>query len=77
MKSRPIGKLRFVPKRNSLRPLMTFFKQFENKKKGSTFVKMSKYLYSVKIVLRSVKKKLSGNCWSKGNIYVLYLGDVL
>ena len=72
LKCRPIGKLRFVPKRNSLRPLMTFFKQFENKKKGSTFVKMSKYLYSVKIVLRSVKKKLSGNSWIQG-IFSTYL----
>jgi hypothetical protein len=56
----PIGKLRFVPKRNSLRPLMTFFKKFLNKK-SSRLEKIARYLQPVKIVLRSVKKLLSGN----------------
>jgi hypothetical protein len=55
----PVGKLRFVPKRNSLRPLMTFFKKFMNKK-SSRMERIAKYLQPVKIVLRSVKKILSG-----------------
>lgn len=55
----PLGKLRFVPKRNSLRPLMTFFKKFLNKK-STRMERISKYLQPVKIVLRSVKKLLSG-----------------
>lgn len=55
----PLGKLRFVPKRNSLRPLMTFFKKFLNKK-TARMERISKFLQPVKIVLRSVKKLLSG-----------------
>ena len=62
----PLGKLRFVPKRNSLRPLMSFFKKFLNKK-TARMERISKYLQPVKIVLRSVKKNLSGRALTSRN----------
>ena len=55
---RPIAKLRFVPKNDSLRPIMTFYRRFRDTKTNKT-TRMQHYLMQVKIVLRSVKLVLS------------------
>lgn len=55
---RPIAKLRFVPKNDSLRPIMTFYRRFRDAKTNKT-TRMQHYLMQVKIVLRSVKLILS------------------
>ncbi len=50
----PTAKLRFVPKNDSLRPIMTFHGRFKDPKSGK-YTRMSTYLNPVKIVLRSIK----------------------
>jgi hypothetical protein len=54
----PTAKLRFVPKNNSLRPIMTFYKKFRDPETNK-FVKAMNFLNSVKIVLRTLKEDLS------------------
>lgn len=58
---RPIGKLRFVPKGDSLRPIMTFHKRFRDSKQNK-LVRIATYLNPIKTVLRSVKYSLSEKC---------------
>jgi len=58
---RPLGKLRFVPKNDSLRPIMTFHKRFRDVKHNK-LVRIASYLTPVKIVLRSVKHSLAERC---------------
>lgn len=58
---RPLGKLRFVPKNDSLRPIMTFHKRFRDVKHNK-LVRIASYLTPVKIVLRSVKHSLAEKC---------------
>lgn len=55
---RPIAKLRFVPKNDSLRPIMTFYRRFKDVKTNKT-TRMQNYLMQTKIVLRSIKFILS------------------
>lgn len=49
-----MAKLRFVPKNNSLRPIMTFFKKFKDPS-SKKLTKAKTYLNSVKIILRTLK----------------------
>lgn len=53
-KNKPMAKLRFVPKNNSLRPIMTFFKKFKDPS-SKKLTKAKTYLNSVKIILRTLK----------------------
>ncbi len=53
-KNKPIAKLRFVPKNNSLRPIMTFYRKFRDNQTNK-LTKAKNYLKPVKIVLRSIK----------------------
>lgn len=57
MKESPIAKLRFVPKNDSLRPIMTFYRKFKDAN-SRKLVRAKNYLHPVKIVLRSVKQSL-------------------
>jgi hypothetical protein len=58
---RPLGKLRFVPKNDSLRPIMTFHKRFRDVKQNK-LIRIASFLTPVKIVLRSIKYSLSEKC---------------
>jgi telomerase reverse transcriptase len=53
----PIAKLRLVPKSDSVRPIMTFYKKFREPKTGK-LTKVGMYLQYAKIVLRSFKRVL-------------------
>lgn len=55
---RPSGKLRFVPKNDSVRPIMTFHRRFRDAKVNKT-QKISTFLTPVKIVLRNIKYTLT------------------
>ena len=57
MKESPIAKLRFVPKFDSLRPIMTFYRKFKDTN-SRKLVRVKNFLHPVKIVLRSVKQSL-------------------
>lgn len=58
---RPIGKLRFVPKGDSVRPIMTFHKRFRDARLNK-LVRIATYLNPIKVVLRSVKYALAERC---------------
>lgn len=55
---RPCGKLRFVPKNDSVRPIMTFHRRFRDSKLNKA-QKISVFLTPVKIVLRNIKYTLT------------------
>ena len=53
----PTAKLRLVPKSDSVRPIMTFYKKFREPKTGK-LIKVGNYLQWAKIILRSFKRVL-------------------
>lgn len=72
MADTPCAKLRFVPKKDSARPIMTFYKKFmdfETKRE----TRMTQYLKKPKIVLRILKDKLSrGSYFSVFDNYMIF-----
>lgn len=57
--SRPCAKLRLVPKSDSVRPIMTFYKRFKDPSGyQNKHVKVGHYLKNAKIVLRTLKRTM-------------------
>ena len=57
LENNPCAKLRLVPKSDSVRPIMTFYKKFRDPK-STKFVKVGAYLKNAKIVLRGWRRIL-------------------
>ena len=55
----PCAKLRLVPKSDSVRPIMTFYKRFKVPHKEKLH-RVGIYLKNAKIVLRTIKRALAG-----------------
>lgn len=56
----PCAKLRLVPKSDSVRPIMTFYKRFIDKNTSEKkLVKVGNYLRHAKVVLRTLKRALA------------------
>ena len=54
----PIAKLRILPKKNTFRPLMTFFRKSGDNYEGSKKLSLNKILVDTHIVLRNLKEEL-------------------
>lgn len=54
----PCAKLRLVPKSDSVRPIMTFYKKFKDPKTHKSY-RVGNYLKNAKIVLRTLKRSLA------------------
>ena len=54
----PIAKLRILPKKNTFRPLMTFFRKSGVNYEGSKKLSMNKILVDTHVVLRNLKDEL-------------------
>lgn len=59
LENNPCAKLRLVPKSDSVRPIMTFYKKFKDPK-SSKLLKVGHYLKNAKIVLRGWRRILGG-----------------
>lgn len=60
LENNPCAKLRLVPKSDSVRPIMTFYKKFKDPK-SAKLLKVGHYLKNAKIVLRGWRRILGGN----------------
>ena len=59
LENNPCAKLRLVPKSDSVRPIMTFYKKFRDPK-STKLLKVGAYLKNAKIVLRGWRRILGG-----------------
>jgi hypothetical protein len=59
LENNPCAKLRLVPKSDSVRPIMTFYKKFRDPK-SPKLLKVGQYLKNAKIVLRGWRRILGG-----------------
>lgn len=59
LENNPCAKLRLVPKSDSVRPIMTFYKKFKDPK-SAKLLKVGHYLKNAKIVLRGWRRILGG-----------------
>lgn len=60
LENNPCAKLRLVPKSDSVRPIMTFYKKFRDPK-STKYLKVGAYLKNAKIVLRGWRRILGEN----------------
>lgn len=58
LERKPCAKLRLVPKSDSVRPIMTFYKKFRDDKKKK-LMRVGNYLQNAKVVLRTLKRALA------------------
>lgn len=58
LETTPCAKLRLVPKSDSVRPIMTFYKKFRDPQKKK-LMRVGNYLKNAKIVLRTLKRALA------------------